>query len=606
MTWFLLRGDPVFRSSRMLLAIVLLAAGVGSLTWTWLDMHQVAAGTPHAPVFLGWPAGSLAFVAILWMSLSAHLAMPCAARRCGLFHLSLPLSARRLWLTHVAAVTLAGWVLLALGLGLALGKEQLLIRLAKGKVFEIELLVPGLHMAAGLLLAVVKLQSVRPTLCRVPLDAVYVLRVVLTMAAILLLVLLLNALGSAAVLVTLAAAAALGWWTCRTLPPSLLLLPREPEPGEEIRPRTPEEEATPPGRRALFARTIGRTLLGGKAIGMAPIVLLYGLLVSGQYPEMASADMRLFFLALTWYLLLSWGQLHLRKLYLLDYLPISRRVLFAASVAPGLLCLALGYGIGGWGDGLRQRPYERGFHQNRHLSQDVPVEFFAVAWDGRIPLLDTPWGESREPWSIPLFKGSRIALYAPYTSPDSSSAEFAARQLSRAIAAFYGDSVDSEIIAARYLEEDEKNGVRLRRNGDPLLADYPRVLHPIPNGALPVFMLLAGAPGLLFFGLLLRRYRTDLPSSDWNAGTVTAMILGLGGALGTVVADISGLMDPGTPGALLNALMWLVARSLPGGTSTLWALAALLLVWVYLWTQEQFLRFEFPLPRARGEDSPSS
>ena len=65
-------------------------------------------------------------------------------------------------------------------------------------------------------------------------------------------------------------------------------------------------------------------------------------------------------------------------------------------------------------------------------------------------------------------------------------------------------------------------------------------------------------------------------------------------------------MDPGTPGALLNALTWQATRNLPGGTPIVWALAVLLLTGVYLWTQKQFLRFEFSLPRAREEDPASS
>ena len=54
-----------------------------------------------------------------------------------------------------------------------------------------------------------------------------------------------------------------------------------------------------------------------------------------------------------------------------------------------------------------------------HLSAPVAVENFAIAWDGQIPKIGSPWGESHTPWNFAFCKGSRIVLYALYQRKES-------------------------------------------------------------------------------------------------------------------------------------------------------------------------------------------
>ena len=604
MNWTLLRRDPGLRGSGRLLLVVLLAAGVSTTGWGVL----VFSGEEQLSVpYIGLPLGPVIFASMVWVALMGSLFLPGVVSRCQLLDLALPVSARQLWLTHLITIVLMGWATLAAMTGLLS-----LFNLLLGRLVDRALLGQGLgalmlHMAAGLVLAVVLMQRVKPELYRIPIDGRYIFQSILTTIGVLILILVLHSLSSFSALITLGLALILGMRTCSSLPPAFALLSRQAEDGGEVREsediQASSGEASIAGFRWIYFKTVWRTLISFRYAFFLPILIGYGLIVSGLFPQgLASSDMRIVYLGWIWYLMLSFALLAMRQLHFLDYLPISRKLLFAGLVLPVLLSVMLGYGIGALGD-LRSEPYRR--HDRRtdlsHLSAPVAVENFAIAWDGQVAEIGSPWGESHPAWSFQLCKGSRITLYAPYTSPEGSSRKFAALQLSRAIAAFHGEQVPLEEVAIRYLASDEEGKIHLQT--ERLLADYPGLLTPGQKWYFPVFLLVAVFPWLLLMVFMLRVFRTNPPEREWNWLMIGAMALAFLITIGTIAADIAGYMGPGSLPALTDALIWQLAEEVPGGGVVIWATTILLLGGGYLQGQTEFQRYEIP---SRREKTPGA
>jgi hypothetical protein len=326
-----------------------------------------------------------------------------------------------------------------------------------------------------------------------------------------------------------------------------------------------------------------------------PLLVLFGLVLSGLKQSWVGGEsLRFAFVLMTSYMLLAFGVLPPRKLYLLDSLPLSRRVIFAVMVIPMVLALALGYGVG-----LMVADVKEAKRELIHFVEldccygvRVPIEVCEIAWYGDPPPVAAPWGETHEGWTAPLWRGSRAVVYSPFSAPQGSSPDFIALQISRATEAVYGKQVPVEEIRERYMEVGDDGVARPKGDGLTLARDHPG-LDPQPRGpVLPVMMLVVCVVWLVAVAFYMRTLRAGI-SEKARKGVYWGLMLGLL-ALHMVqfVLATSNFIH-----LWISAGLWEIAiRNLgtrtPGGALTIWVVNTLIVGGVYLVAQRQFERVE--------------
>jgi hypothetical protein len=557
----------------------------------------------------GEPISAPAFLLAAWLGVAIYLVAGPVRTRCSSLHLTLPLSSRRLWFVHAGAVSIGGLGIALAGVVTMLGQARLL-----GGVLAPGLDVPGLvaHLGAGVVLAVLLLQSPRPGLIRIPFTRGYALWAAAVLAAVPALTVVLNGMGAPWVLLTALLAAGVGYRASRVIPGSLSLIPLEgavPRDGgargETAGAQRPPAEAAA-GESALEARPgrwiLASALLRGVSAGPKewmgiPFTLLFAALMGGGLAMMERnlEGLRFFYLPFMSYMLFSLVGPRLGRLHTLDPLPVSRRVLFAVLVLPYFALLCVGYAVGSLGaarvaarsDQVEYRETGSGYRVR------VPRSICEIAWDGRVPAIVSPEGESRVPSPVPLWRGSRAVLYSPYDTPPGSSVDFVAFQLSRALGVVFGVSVSAREIAGRYLDTRADglvvpagNGVSFQRH---IAGLTPRGHGPV----FPIVMALVCVPWLLLTAMLLRSYRAGISDAArqrlmWTVVTVV-LVLTLG-ALALVVAGFTGMW-------LFQVLVEIPARVIGASTPAIvatWILAAALVLGAYRVAQARFLRMEIP------------
>jgi hypothetical protein len=335
-----------------------------------------------------------------------------------------------------------------------------------------------------------------------------------------------------------------------------------------------------------------------------PLYVGWGLLISGLPAAWRYADLPQFsYVILTGYLLLSFLPAQMRRLPVIDAWPVSRRRLFAFLMLPPLLALAAGLGSGRIGALLLEKSRPQILYQQKESAFfppypwktpliRVPAQYCGIAWDGRPPELTSPWGESRPAWSHPLYRGSRIVVYAPFSTSEVGSPRFVALQISRAIQAIYGKSVPWEEVLSRYLETEGDGGVRLKGGELALLADYPDLE---PQGDIPLFpllLLMSATVWLIMAGVFLRSCRAHVT----DAGRVRTFAVLAAFAIATTMAQlgvmVAGLLRPDAGAAFLRILLLRYAAAAPGGEWILWIVCFLWLSVLYGLVQNRFDRIE--------------
>ena len=456
----------------------------------------------------------LVMLAVVWFSFTIFLVFG-ELTRCSPFEMALPIPAKRLWLAHVSAVVISGAVMLAVTGGLVAGGNWLLWRLSGRWMVPVEEMRGlAVHLCAGLLLAVALLQSPLPPVHRLPRSAV---RVVLVMAATLALVVVLNAIGAWTALLTLSLAAAVGLHRYRRVPRAFTLSTAGetvagPVSRDEITAGWKAHAAASTPRGAVFARLLHRTIFRCFYVGAKrkfspwltfPFIALFGALLSVLDTLWFEDSQRFLYVPMTVYVLISFSAHPLGALYLLDGLPVSRRRVWNILVIPYLAVLLAGYGLGAAVVALRADTAAKGevihFLQNKRDGNTylyIPASAMKIAWDGEIPKTTSPWGETHEAWSKPLHRWCRVRLYSPYHTPSGSSLEFVAWQMSRATEAVYGEALDPDEIASRYLEKRTDGSVGLRGERLTIQKDNPH-LRRIHHGG-PVFPFLFGSVFVLW------------------------------------------------------------------------------------------------------------
>jgi hypothetical protein len=412
----LIRQDRIWRRYVKWLLVTLgsVLAICGIRSWLYLQAVRAGAGA-NAP-------GPMLLVLAVWVPLGLFLAYAGTLPRAGQLALSLPLTGRRLWFSHLAAVLLAGTVMLLLaGLMTALNDLALGRWLDHGQAVSPHgSLALLLQLFGGAALAGVVLQSWRPSLHRPTLGYDYVLLAAVTLLGILALLLLTAGRPAAWSLLTLGIAGAVTAAVGRSLPASLRLAANgaPASPGAAALAHAAQPARTV--RRPIWW-LLARTFYGDvKLLLLLPFFGLYGLLVSGLVAALAGdSDAGLLNLPLSWYLLLSLVPGFVRRLPEVDPLPVERRSLFALMVLPAMGLLAAGY-LAGSLAAVRIHPdRERILLEERdaHLALLVPLDSFEIAWDGRPPALRAPWGESHPALTVPLSPLLRPVLYKPFATP---------------------------------------------------------------------------------------------------------------------------------------------------------------------------------------------
>jgi len=614
----LLRRDPLISSQSQKLGVILVLNAL--VVAGFVTMLSASPGTKTIGSFARLLLGAIP----IWLSIFPLLFNGKVAERCLPFDMALPLSARRLWLAHVAALLLFGLALLALTGGiLHLLFWFLNERLRRAPVFPaawISLIIP---IAASYILAVVILQGASPSQCRIPRTRKYIFFSVLVVCGALGLVLVLAVLPGWVVIVPLVLAFMLARRTYRSVPPIFALVPFQAQEGGPLPADQPgaatlteqaadwQDEAAARDRGGIgFSWFLVRLLYGKMAMKsyayffFYPLFILLGIALSGFMSVWIDLELpQLAWLFLTAYLLLSILPAQMAPLQLLALLPVSFRRLFAYLMLPGILAVALGYGTGVAGKSVIQSSrlmvrfqkestsllptYASKFPQVR-----VPAQYFEIAWDGRVPDNTSPWGESHPARLDPLYAGSRIAVYTPFSTPKDSTPQFAALQISRAIEAVYGRSVSYQQVLDRYLEVADNAGVALKNGGTPLLLDYPGLA---PVGEIPLFpviMLIIGGTWLLMAAIYLRACRATVTDAGRKVVYLGMLAVVLLVNIAPVVTTITNFARLEVVEAFVRVLIRYAVVALPGGAPMLWLVCALPLLGAYWLAQAQFQRIE--------------
>jgi len=591
-----LRKEFAVRSLRWWIPI---AAGMG--LWVAAMFQQSNAVFGSIPLH-GRPEGVIATISMMWGAMAIHLVNAgFSSRSSGRIGLALPMGAHRLWLTHILAIVLSGAAIplvtaafIALG-NAAFGREPLLD--------------PGLvsimvNQVVVTLLVLMLAQSPEPGLHELLLRKGYVYFVIFIGLASIALVFGLNALPLVYALVPLGAAVLVGLRIYRSLPRSFTLVPREPEKRTARAAQTTgRREPAGPGRHTwLEVSTIWRNSLGNWTWLYLPVFLFYGGMLALMIEMEGWNDQAVPMIFWTCLLLCCWILVAHNKLYLFDSLPLSRRWIFAVLMLPAFALVALVYGSVATGVHLvGQGPQVDYRDVGEHRCVVVPNQYWEIAWDGRLPVFESPQGESVSPCcGQPLFPGRSALVYMPYHTPGDASPDLVAWQLSRAIETVHGQTVSQDEIRERFLTRADDGGVELSEEGRTLL-DGLRGPGPARSGStFAMVLVLFGLPALIFAALGYRMGRSAAPTGSGRWLLAGVFIAAITAGMIATAGSAAGYLDFDLLSRFAGSLVRSVQQAIPGGALAIWGIAMLLLAGGYLLAQAQFLRLEAPVSRAKN------
>ncbi len=310
---------------------------------------------------------------------------------------------------------------------------------------------------------------------------------------------------------------------------------------------------------------------------MMPMVLFFGLLLGGGSSLVgANFDMKLFFLPVTIYTLMSASAFPVGGLKALDALPVNRARIFVLLQAPLLILLLVGY-VAGTVVNHHSRDHDElivfADHEDSY-GVLVPVEYFELMPEGESGLVVAPWGESHPQRMLAVVEKENdedeLRLWKPFTTPRGSSLEYVSWQLSRAVDSIYGVHVDPVQLAEQYFVVNKSGDVRLREDELTLSADHPewKAKATISNGPLVLLGLgVVWLPLLSIFFLMSRiKHRPWQRKVALWGGMAFTMSLHL-------VLFMSSLFlsfDPDFLEVVIMLKMSAMAENMPAGPLTFW------------------------------------
>jgi hypothetical protein len=547
------------------------------------------------------PTGQLAL--ILGLALAVYLLAGGIRTRCRRLDMTLPLPTGNLWAVHSTAAYLAGLLIVLASAAVLAAHMSILTRISAFAGAGNELVGICARLAAIWFLAVMVMQSYAIDL-RKPKGRNSILVSLGTATALLILTVILDGRSLLLVTVPVVVGVALGFRSYSGLPGSFSLCPMEvsSKSASSAASASPLTAATSPNylsHKALIARVLFHTPPWGAATGWIALLFIAGLgfLMSGVLRAWEpDADVRLWVATMTVYMLLAFFAPLTFRLPTLDPLPVSRRLLFALLVLPAVSGLMLGYG-GGWltqkllGDTTRTVHYRV---EMPYYWVSVPYPNLEVAWDGEVPEITSPWGESHPASGSTLFRGSTAALYSPYNTSEEASAAFEALLLSRAIETVHGVSIPHQELLDRYFEVDGDRLVGLKPGGLTLEQDYPNLGR--PKGQPQFFFLMAFVlvPWFLLLAIFLGTFRASLSDRTRQLTFWSLLGLSLLLMLGQVAMAVTGIARPDVLRGTIEVMLRYASDSTLAALAS--ASACLVLMGLaYLLAQRQLVAAEIPM-----------
>jgi len=572
----------------------------------------------------GMMASSLFLAGLIWFSISPFLLFGQARERCTAMDLALPIPARRLWLAHISALLLMGLAFLTV----IFGTLWILLWVFSKAPLDLTLLKQSLAgvffpVMASLVLFGVLRQRVKASLCQIPRSLSGTMFSMLLLCSGFALIAILSALPAPAALVPLGVGAYLGYRTYGSLSEALTWIPADAHAGVDL-PRDDKdaavlrsveaEEWEKSGARGpmrgwqvgwflirLLCFHPSRNLLA--ALLFFPFFFLCGLFMSGFFATWLDMELpQLSYLILSGYLLLSFLPAQLLQIPRVDFLPISRRLVAGFLLIPPFLLLAVGLGAGAIGTSILERsqlqiqlgtsasslipPYNTKAPMIR-----VPAEYCRISWNGTLPDGAAPWGESHPAWKYPLYVGSRITVFSPFSTPEGSSPRYIAFQLGRALEAIYGVSIPYQEILDRHLDISSDRTVALKDPGQ-LLADLAERRPRAEIALAPLLLAVICIIYVILSSIYLRAWRAGISDTRRKAAFLATAFAATAATVVQIAVMVAQWIRPDVGAAFIKILVLRMVQAIPGGTLTVWVLCALVLWGLYQFWLRQFDRVE--------------
>ncbi len=311
------------------------------------------------------------------------------------------------------------------------------------------------------------------------------------------------------------------------------------------------------------------------------------------------------------YMLVLLIPMAMKKLALIDSLPIVRSRVLAYLIVPPALILGFTY--------LGTHVAIQLAHEAREViayhADDpenplrITLEHFelrALDSSGELAPITAPWGETHPAHSVTLAQGLPWVLYKPYSAPAGCSRRFLAWQIGRAAEAAYGIRIAPEEIADRYLDAGTSGSLKPESAGLSIVEDYapparplhvrlfPLLFDPPAASVFPCVAAAAGVPWLLLSAWTCRFYRASRTKRRRN----TYAFAVVGGVFLVHILqfalDATGVWTLRMiPSAVVLATRS-IAEALPGGTFALYLASAALILISYRILRREFERVEMP------------
>jgi len=557
-----------------------------------MTLTQLAEGANAAGIASVVRVATIAIIALPALGFLGFLAVE---RRYRPFDVSLPIRSRDLWLSHTLSSLMWAGVVMSVVIAVT-GAFVTWLRADIGPDYAMSLgvLASAIFPAAcGVVFAGLLFQSFRPERSRLSAvrgDGFVVFLMVVGVLVALAVLALLSLYWS---LLFPVAGLLLARSAYRGLPASFELVERSP--GGRVRASKDVALITAGPRRGLLYHlrlnwtlyfSVNHKPWVGAFLGY-PFIFLAGVGCSGVKAVVAAGGpIRLMVIPITAYIFVAFTALIPRRFFRTDPWPVSRGRVFAAAAVPFVVVLALGYGVGSiWAssagterEAIRLLPFDDG--STAHFVQ-VPVGYCEVAADGVPPESVSPWGETHRPGPMPVWEGGTFAVYSPFSVAPTSSPEFVALQLSRAVETIYGRTIDPAVLREMYFERAEDGSTIARDGGLTLTRDFPGLRRASLGPVFPVIMLFLHALWLIPLAIACRPLRAGIPEKvrKWTFASMLILLMALHFAE-YILVIVHRINIVPWQGSVLIGIRHLAA-ALPGGTVTVWVVCGVLIAALY-------------------------
>lgn len=579
--WFLLKQDAARRSLRWSLPIALLiglllrtVAGTDIYDWDRMPVYA-----HHA---------ELVYMLVqLWLALLFAIILSHFNSRCSSLSLGLPISPRRLWLARIVAIAAAGvlpvvTVILAISL------------FARGNLIDPALLRIGSRITSCVVLSVVLFQFPDPRLYRIRGTRRFKWYVGAVTVFVLIYVTVTPGSWVYTVL-PLVAALALAALVYRRLPAGFTTAdadavaveapPREAGRGAgDSRPVWPASTAA--ARNWRLIRLVLRETINSWSGWLMLLLIAVNVwaLMSQYYAAYHPLNDYVILMLWIWILL----NRTTGKLSRFDMYPISRRLVLWTVLSVVVMAMAGGFAVGYSVHHFGGNPVTQVRVDNCQVR--VPFEAWEIAWDGKPPEVVSPWGETHTPSGKSLFgRESEFCVYNPFEFGKESTPRFVAFQIDRAVERVHGPS--TAIARLSDAPVDSSFAKKARDCGFKVESSLFRPSE-MRERTQAVILTIWVVMFAVLAGVWWRRFRpnADYARTRWFVVlffTVPYVVL-----FGLIALDARGLVSVDAALAMTMIGLRSIADAVPLGTSTLFAVCALVGIAALWYVQACFAKAE--------------